>query len=213
MVNVTWHEEVRSKNREEIILAAQQLFLEHDFHNVGIKDVCLKAGVSRVTFYKCFNSIHDLAFEVQIKVMSEMMTYIEEHYDDAGTGIQKLEKMLYVWLDFVKQYPNHMKYVGFFDHYYRDRYPNPELTEHYRTFVQQERSGMRLHDLLEQGIADGTIREDLDIRRISAVIFESMISFFQRMASIGSMVEQEHGVEQEEVARAMIDMIIRYVKK
>jgi hypothetical protein len=33
------------------------------------------------------------------------------------------------------------------------------------------------------------------------------------MASIGSMVEQEHGVEQEEVARAMIDMIIRYVKK
>jgi AcrR family transcriptional regulator len=175
--------------------------------------VCLKAGVSRVTFYKCFNSIHDLAFEVQIKVMSEMMTYIEEHYDDAGTGIQKLEKMLYVWLDFVKQYPNHMKYVGFFDHYYRDRYPNPELTEHYRTFVQQERSGMRLHGLLEQGVADGTIREDLDIRRISAVIFESMISFFQRMASIGSMVEQEHGVEQEEVARAMIDMIIRYVKK
>lgn len=211
-MGTSWHEEMRAKNREEIISAARALFLQHDFLNVGIKDICSKAGVSRVTFYKYFDSINDLALEVQIHVMTEMMNFINEHFDGRGTGIQKLENMLHAWLEFVRRYPNHMKYIGFFDHYYRDRYPSRELTERYRQYVQQERNGLKLAELIREGIADGTIRDDLDDKQLSAAIFETMISLFQRMSSIGEMIKQEHGVELEDIARTMFDMIINYAK-
>ncbi|WP_256758087.1 TetR/AcrR family transcriptional regulator [Cohnella sp. WQ 127256] len=212
-MGTTWHMEVRNKSREEIIQAAQHLFLLLDFSDVGIKDICTRAGVSRVTFYKCFNSIVELAFEVQINVMSEMIQFIDKHFDAVGTGIQKLEKILNAWLEFVKMYPNHMKYIGFFDHYYRDRNPNPELTERYKVFVHEDRNGMRLSELIRQGMEDGTIRDDLDVKQTAAVIFESTISILQRMTSIGETIKQEHGVQLEDIAKTMFDMVIQYVKK
>lgn len=210
-MGTTWHEEVRNKNREEIISAAQELFLQHDFLNVGIKDICALAGVSRVTFYKYFHSIDELAFEVQINVMSEMLDYINRNFEDAGTGLQKLENMLHVWSGFVRGHPNHMKYIGFFDHYYRNRHLKPELTERYQYYVQRERSGMKLTELIRQGMKDGTIRDDLDANQISAAIFETMIGYFQRLSSIGEMIKQEHGVEPMDITKTMLDMILSYV--
>jgi len=212
-VSTTWHMEVRNKNREEIIQAAQHLFLQLDFSDVGIKDICTRAGVSRVTFYKCFNSIDELAFEVQINVMAEMIHYIESHFDDHGTGIEKLEKILLTWLEFVTQNPSHMKYIGFFDHYYRDRNPNPELAERYREFVHNDLNRMKLADILRQGIEDGTISSELDVKQTSAMIFELTISILQRMTSIGETIKQEHGVELKDIAKTMFGMILQYVKK
>jgi AcrR family transcriptional regulator len=68
----TWHEKVKNINREEIIAAGKELFLKHNFLNVNIKEVCALAGTSRVTFYKYFNTIDELIFEVQIDILNNM---------------------------------------------------------------------------------------------------------------------------------------------
>ncbi|MBB3114160.1 AcrR family transcriptional regulator [Paenibacillus phyllosphaerae] len=207
-----WHLEMRNKNRDEIIHSAQELFLELDVSGVGIKDICAKAGVSRVTFYKYFNSIDELAFEVQIKVMDEMNSYMNEHVTLNGSGREKLEALLSAWAEFAKQHPNHFKYIGYFDHHYRDRYPNEELAERYRQSIDKSRGEFPLSVLLREGISDGSIRRDLNVNEVGATIYETMLSLLQRMTSRGEIIKKEHQIETSAIVKTALSMVLRYVQ-
>ena len=57
-----WHSNISNKNREEIILAGKKVFVGSNFLNVKITDICTLAGVSRVTFYKNFNTINFISY-------------------------------------------------------------------------------------------------------------------------------------------------------
>ncbi len=214
-MSTTWHTEMRNKNREEIIKAAQELLLEKDFAEVKMKDICALAGVSRVTFYKYFSTLDDIAFEVQMKVLDEMGDFISKQTVASGSGLEKLESLLQIWLKFAFEYPNHIKYIGFFDHYYNDHYPNEELAERYREYVAERRTGQNvaMEVYLKEGIKDGSIRPDLDLDTIGFSIFESTISLLQRLVTRGEVLKKEHDIDYKEIMETVFKMILCYVRK
>ncbi|WP_438346939.1 TetR/AcrR family transcriptional regulator [Paenibacillus sp. FA6] len=69
---------MRNRNREQLILAGPNVLIERNFINVGPKDICERANLSKVTFYKCFNSMDELIFAVQQKILSEITDFIEQ---------------------------------------------------------------------------------------------------------------------------------------
>ncbi|MDT8860211.1 TetR/AcrR family transcriptional regulator [Alkalihalobacillus sp. MEB130] len=214
-MSTTWHKEMRNKNREEIIKAAQKLLLEKDFSEVKMKDICEIAGVSRVTFYKYFSTLDDIAFEVQMKVIDEMVEYINKQTVERGTGLEKLESLLQIWLKFTFENPNHIKYIGFFDHYYNNNFPNEDLAERYREFVMEGRRGRNiLMDMyLKEGMEDGSIRPDIDPDKVGFTIFETTISLLQRLVTRGEVLKKEHDLDFSEIMNTVFAMVLQYVKK
>ncbi|GAK60773.1 regulatory protein TetR [Candidatus Vecturithrix granuli] len=43
-----------SKKHQQIVATAEELFLKHGLKRVSVEEICQKAGVSRMTFYRCF---------------------------------------------------------------------------------------------------------------------------------------------------------------
>ncbi|WP_372931944.1 TetR/AcrR family transcriptional regulator, partial [Mariniphaga sediminis] len=54
-------ENKKSKKYLEIMKTARELFWKHGFRRVTIQEICEKAGVSKMTFYKHFPNKIDLA--------------------------------------------------------------------------------------------------------------------------------------------------------
>ncbi|WAH38892.1 TetR/AcrR family transcriptional regulator [Alicyclobacillus dauci] len=205
-----WHEEQRHKNREDILSAAEEVFLENDFSGVGMKDIVARAGVSRVTVYKHFNSIDELAFEVQMQLMCSLNKFILSRSPTTGSAIERLYQQLLGWVDYAREHPNHFRYMGFFDHYYRDRYPSEELRIRYHRFVTELPTPLKV---LREGVQDGTVRTDLDLERVSATIVHSMTSLLQRITSRGEIIKEQHDVDPLELSIVQVSMIIQSIMR
>lgn len=210
-MNDSWHEKLKNKNREEIIEAGKQLFLKHNFINVNIKDVCELAAISRVTFYKHFKTIDELAFEVQMDILKHMVQYIRNNSNSEANGKEIIQNMLYAWIGFAKEYRDEMKYIILFDLYYGAYDTNEELKLRYNNFIVEDSSSNFFNDAINKGIEDKSLRSDLDTVKTAYYIFQTTMGLLQRM-SYTSLPDNAESVTFDEIANMVVDMIISYIE-
>lgn len=76
-------EELRSKSREKIILAAMKLFALKTFRNTTVADISKEAGISKGLIYNYFETKEDILkgiieylFQIGDKIMQESLSYL-----------------------------------------------------------------------------------------------------------------------------------------
>lgn len=177
-----WHQTLKNKNREELIAAGKELFMKQSFLNVNIKDVCGRAGVSRVTFYKHFQSMDELIFEVQMELLESMTEFVQRTAAGALNGKEQLRSMLDAWIDFAGQHPGYIKFILLFDLHYEAYESNQELKERYERFIDERKKQHFLGEALEAGKKDGSLNPDLDALETAQFIFTSMMGLLQKLS-------------------------------
>jgi AcrR family transcriptional regulator len=203
----SWHKNIKNKNREDIIAAGRELFLKNNFTNVNVKDICMLACVSRVTFYKHFKSIDELIFQVQIDVLDNMVEFITARDDVNASAIDRLKLVLGAWIDFAKEFGNQMKFMVLFDLYY-DR--NEKSNEMFENFINEENDKDFLNSIINKGIKEKTFRQDLDPVKTEYYIYQTITGVLQRMCY--AKLPCKYGiVSYEEIAFSVVDMIIKYI--
>ncbi|WP_238883769.1 TetR/AcrR family transcriptional regulator [Clostridium sp. YIM B02551] len=207
----SWHENLKSKNRLEIIASARELFLENNFFNVSVKDVCNLAGVSRVTFYKHFKSIDELIFEVQMNVLDNMTEYIVSRDNSDVSGMERLKLILNAWIQFAKEHREQMKFIILFDLYYNTYDSDEELKNKYANFVSKENQNYFLNSAINKGISDGTLRKDINPIRTGYYIFQTIMGVLQRM-SYTKLPENNEDITFEDISSSVLEMIINSIK-
>jgi AcrR family transcriptional regulator len=65
-------EDEREVRKQLIIKAAKELFEEKSFHEIGMRDIAVKAGVSAASIYRYFPSRDDLFVEALIQDINEI---------------------------------------------------------------------------------------------------------------------------------------------
>ena len=68
--------QVRTIQRERLMVAITELMAEHGYRNVSIRDVVSRAGVSRSAFYACFNSKEECAFAAYDRFIDVLLAAI-----------------------------------------------------------------------------------------------------------------------------------------
>ncbi|MFD1885799.1 TetR/AcrR family transcriptional regulator [Paenibacillus wenxiniae] len=177
----SWHQHVRSQHREELIGAGQQLFMQRNFPDIRVNDICKLAGMSRVTFYKHFNDINEVVFEVQMRILTHMTDWLVAADRPERTGYERLKAILHSWVDYARQHGNELRFIVLFDLYYDGMPINDELRQRYEQFVYDgQKSGFLLHPL-QAGIADGSLFAELDPDRAGTLIFQTIMGVLQRL--------------------------------
>lgn len=64
--------EARARRRQQILLAATEVFAERGYHDAGVSDIILRAGIARGTFYHYFTSKHELFAAMLDEAMREL---------------------------------------------------------------------------------------------------------------------------------------------
>lgn len=77
-------EDEREVRKQLIIKAAMQLFEEKSFHEIGMRDIALKAGVSAASIYRYFPSRDDLFVEALIQDINIIESRLRTRVENGG---------------------------------------------------------------------------------------------------------------------------------
>ncbi len=206
-----YHSNISNKNREEIILAGKKVFVGSNFLNVKITDICTLAGVSRVTFYKNFNTMDELIFEVQMDILNNIAQFIKDKSDFTGNGKEDVKAVLYSWVDYAKEHKEEIKFIVFFDLYYSSYDLNEELKLKYQKFTHEDYNRSLLKSALAKGVKDESIKKDLDTSKTGMYIYQVFMGLLQRM-SYATVTKEFEYITLDEVCTKAIEVIISSIE-
>ena len=85
---------MKSKKYRDILTAARELFWKHGFRRVTIQEICEKAGVSKMTFYKYFPNKVELAKSVFAYEVEKGMKRFSQLLEENISGEEMLKEMI-----------------------------------------------------------------------------------------------------------------------
>jgi len=112
---------IKADRKQQIIDNAREVFLQKGLFSTVMEDIADASSITRRTLYRYFETKEDIAFEVTKKVMDEMNAYAGELIQTiTGTGLEKIERLLYGLIDYMDAQIETVKYLGEFDFYFKD---------------------------------------------------------------------------------------------
>ncbi|MCP4298628.1 MAG: TetR/AcrR family transcriptional regulator [Proteobacteria bacterium] len=88
------------KLKQRLYPVVMELFSEQDFHQVNIRTIYKKTGISPSTIYKYFNSKEDLLFTILDEKISEVGELVELHIQGLESSREILRKIFWVTFDY-----------------------------------------------------------------------------------------------------------------
>jgi len=82
--------EERETRKSLIIDAAMDLFSQKDFHNIGMRDIAKRAGISAAAIYRYFPSRDDVFVEALVRHMKVVEDLYEEKVKEGNTSLEEL---------------------------------------------------------------------------------------------------------------------------
>jgi len=81
------------KKQVQIVNAARDLFFHHGIRRISIKEICEKAEVSKVTFYRYYNNKEELAVFIQDSLVEEGFSRFDEISEQEISYGEKIDLM------------------------------------------------------------------------------------------------------------------------
>ncbi|MBC8871381.1 MAG: TetR/AcrR family transcriptional regulator [Planctomycetes bacterium] len=189
----------KTVQRERILEVAQEHFERFGYKRAVIDNIVRDVGIAKGTFYLHFKSKEQLFLEIVSQLRHEALEKFLVAMDRETTVAGKLRTMVRMSLDAFDQYPLLARLVAD-DPEFRliarllEQPSVQEEIEHSRRFVL---------GILEEGIANGELRADLDLETAPFVIGTmKFLHFYTGLLKF-------HGVQRESYVECLIDVIMR----
>lgn len=112
---MTTFQKLRSEERETrknlIVTCAMELFGQKDFHEIGMRDIARRAGISAAAIYRYFPSRDDVFVEALVRQMQAVEALLEEKVIQKGAS---LETMALQGVDYLLENETVFQMMGYF---------------------------------------------------------------------------------------------------
>lgn len=182
----------REQQRVRILESAEMLFIRSGIDGVSLADIANNARLSRVTVYEYFPNKQEIAWAVFQKVVAEMSAPLGEPISpEMSSGHQKLTAFFDFRLKQLETNPEHLRYIAIFNYLYAREGGGARM----RSTLEQTRPGLYglPAEWIRSGIADGSIRPDVDADLVSAAIFNLLAGMESRFSLLGPVLQEEYG--------------------
>jgi TetR/AcrR family fatty acid metabolism transcriptional regulator len=180
----------RMQDREDTLaLAARKVFAEKGFQQASIGDVAREAQVSDGLLYRYFNSKRDLLLAVLSPFYGRLIEGIEQGLNDTACPAEQFSALvrqhLEVFLSDIDLCRLFIKEVRNFDDYASSE--EHELNRRYTSILLR---------IIENGVAKGHFRDDVDPRLIRDMVFGGIEHIAWRRVVGGQAIEVDRTAEQ-----------------
>lgn len=142
---------LENKKYKDLINTAQELFFKHGTKRVTIEEICEKADVSKVTFYKFFRNKEDILKLIIKRWVEHSLEEYNEIMKQRIPFIDKVEALFKFKMSKTQEYSD-----DFFDEIIGS---NEEIRNFF--FEKTVESRQRVLKFYEQGRKDGCIRKNI----------------------------------------------------
>lgn len=153
------------ETRENILRVAEALFMERGFFQTQMKDVADAVGISRNSLYRYFRDKGDLGFAILNIAINRAANSFRDAMDRVQEGgyANAREKLMAVLSELVLggKHDSDMIFMAEFDAYYSGERLPADFGGR-QDLSQWEPVGEVLENIAREGVADGSIRSDID---------------------------------------------------
>lgn len=200
----------REARRNQILDAAERIFLEKGFDNVTVDDIAVAAEVAKGTLYLYFKNKNDLLMDLLHKRRRPILQAFGEAQADATSGLDLVARLIREQQQSMERDPLELRRL-FLRHLIEG--PPPESTPAAEAHAKHiERVISTYLNAIERGQSDGSIRKDLEPAMVTAQIWGGVV---------GSLVLAQHSAHlaerlgrvfaQGEYAVSLVDLVIRSI--
>jgi AcrR family transcriptional regulator len=196
----------RERQRQRILDAAEVLFDKRGIDRVSMADITSASGIRASTLYQYFSKKDDIVWELVSELFASAGEQAVRRMAEARTGLAKITALLEFMADELENEPAKVRFMAQFDAMYARDWPAERLlTLEERIRPQGFRS---FGKLIGDGIADGSLRSDLDPNLTMQAIMNAVIGAQRRLASLGNKVEVEYKQPVDRLFRETIRLIL-----
>ncbi|NDC41825.1 MAG: TetR/AcrR family transcriptional regulator [Chitinophagia bacterium] len=155
---------------QKIFNAATELFTQYGFKTITMDDVARRAGISKKTLYVHFANKEELVNEFVAQYKENMGNSCQLTLEDADNAVEAMVKLMAF-------FDEHHKRINPLAVYEMQRY-YPEAYNTFRRML-EERDVVMLRKNIEQGIAEGLYRTDINTDLMARFRLETSLLIFQ----------------------------------
>ncbi|MFX1496995.1 MAG: TetR/AcrR family transcriptional regulator [Promethearchaeota archaeon] len=162
-------EKERELRRNQIVKAAEKLFLTKGYNDTKIEEVAYEASLSKGTVYNYFDSKEQLYLAIASITYQKLLEYTQKSIEGLKVGINKLNAFGKAFYTFSREYPNYAKVVHNYDSKTnlskaiiekKDSLINSREFKELNEIVNQYR--LLFIQIITKGIKSNSIRKDLN---------------------------------------------------
>jgi AcrR family transcriptional regulator len=197
----------RQRQRRRILSAAGELFDIRGIDRVPIADIVAAAGIRASTLYEYFSNKDEIVWALVEEAMLKSSAKILEATKTAtGPALGRITALLEALGDELVNHPQRVRLMAQFDAMYaRDWSAERLLALEDRLFPGRFKP---LSNLIREGIADGSLRSDLDPDLTLHSVLNAVVGAQRRLVSLGNRVEQEYGQPIERLFRETVRILL-----
>lgn len=172
---------VREQNRNRVIKAAQNLFLENGVNNTSISRIAKEVGLSETSVYRYFQNKDNIVYAVWkdslITFYQELLPIYEQKAVLLTNGYEKFLCCLQCHIDLYAKYPRWLVYtremfstVDTESHRKQDDIEDDQRVDAFWEFYGKE-IPLPILKALQEGVEDGSIRSDINVYEVYQIVF------------------------------------------
>ncbi len=181
----------RVRQRRRILDAAEKLFDLRGMDQITMAEIIAASGLRASTIYQYFSNKDDLVWAILEEVLADLAERAKAATADAKTALDRIMALLDLMADDLTRNPAKVRFLAQFDAMYARHWPVERLLT-----LEAEISPegfQQFATLIREGIADGSLRADLDPELTLHAVVNAVAGAQRRLASLGSRIELEYG--------------------
>ena len=196
----------RERQRHRILGAAETLFDERGIDRVTMADIVSAAGIRASTLYQYFSNKDDVVWAILGDVFADSVVLAKQAMGTGKTALDKITALFEFMADALENDPAKVRFVAQFDAMYARLWPAERLLS-LEARISPE-GFQSFSALICDGIADRSLRSDLDPDLTMHAVLNAVIGAQRRLASLGSRVELEYGKPIDSLFRETIRIVL-----
>lgn len=196
-------EREKEQRRNDIVDAAERVFFERGVETATMEDVATEAELAKATLYLYFRSKDELYASILARgshILHDMFVAAVAKRED---GISKVEDIGRAYIDFFRQYPDYFDAMIYFES--KDVISDGECFEACQEWG--DKTMAVFVGAVSAGIADGTIRKDLDPGQTAIILWAQTTGLLQILTMKSEHLEKQYELKSDDLIEAHFELV------
>lgn len=196
--------------RNDIIDAAEKKFFSKGYDAATMDDVAKEAEFSKRTLYIYFNSKEQLYFEIMVRGYKILIEMTEASLNDlkGENSLDRIKQIGRILYKFNTEYPDYFEAIMCYENAERDFVNGIPDNSREECYALAEKMFGYLTTALENGIEEGVIRGELDIKNAALVLWSCTIGLFNTLIKKRNYIEHYHKKNSDKLLLEGLDMLM-----
>lgn len=192
-------EREKEARRDEIISAAEKVFLEKGIVSTTMDDIAGACELSKGTLYLYYHSKEDLIVAVSMRGMEILNNLFKKAISTGEPTIRRIENLGEAYYAFFKNHRPYFRLFYFFESPQFHTQVSAEMKEQCK--VHDRATWDLVTELIRQGIQEGMLHSDLDPLEVAIMLWSNSNGFLRLLDRDHNYWEEAMGIDLERTLR------------